>query len=157
MAKFASGRFVPKNPQKYVGKSVKNIFFRSSWELHFLKWLDNTNAVLRYGSEELAIPYVSPLDGRVHKYYPDMIIMYLDNTGQVRKEIIEIKPYKESVATPKMTERDAKALMVNQAKWKYAADWATKNGAIFRVITEKTLYYSGNSINKRKKPLGSSV
>jgi hypothetical protein len=155
MAKFASGRFVPKNPQKYVGKSAGQIMFRSSWELAFMKWLDSNNAVLRWGSEELAIPYVSPLDGRVHRYFPDMVIMYLDTTGQVRKEIIEIKPYKESVATPRMSPRDAQALMVNEAKWKYASDWANRNGAVFRVLTERTLFV--NRISKQKKAMGTSV
>lgn len=139
------GRFIPKNPKKYVGRSVNNIMFRSSWELYFLKWLDSNDAVLRWGSEELAIPYISPLDNRVHRYFPDMIIMYRDNTGAIRKEIIEIKPYKESVETPRMTPRDAQALMVNKAKWIAAADWATRNGAVFRVMTEKTLF-------KQKQP-----
>lgn len=148
----AAGRFIPKNPQKYVGKSVNRVMFRSSWELAFMKWLDSNNAVLRWGSEELAIPYVSPRDGRVHRYFPDMVIMYIDTSGQVQKEIIEIKPYKESVETPRMTPRDAEALMVNKEKWKYAADWAERNGAKFRVITERTMFKQ-----KAKKAVGSAV
>ena len=147
-----SGRFIPKNPAKYVGKNAKNIFFRSSWEFAFMKWLDKTDAVLRWGSEELAIPYISPLDGRVHRYFPDMIILYKDISGQLKKEIIEIKPYKESVETPRMTERDAKALMVNQAKWKFAADYAAKNGSTFRILTEKSLF-----LQKPKKKIGSVI
>jgi len=134
------GRFIPKNPKKYVGRSVGNIMFRSLWELYFFKWLDSNDAVLRWGSEELAIPYVSPLDNRVHRYFPDMIVMYRENTGLIKKEIIEIKPYKESVETPRMSPRDAQALMVYKAKWKAAADWAERNGATFRVMTEKTLF-----------------
>lgn len=148
----AGGRFIPKNPGKYVGKSANRIMFRSSWELAFMKWLDKSDAILRWGSEELAIPYVSPVDGRVHRYFPDMVIMYKDATNQIRKEIIEIKPYKESVATPRMTARDAQALQVNEAKWKYAADWATRNGAVFRVITERTMFKQ-----KARKAMGSAV
>lgn len=148
----AAGRFIPKNPKKYVGRSVNNIMFRSSWELYFLKWLDSNDAVLRWGSEELAIPYVSPVDNRVHRYFPDMIIMYRDNTGAVRKEIIEIKPYKESVETPRMTARDAQALQVNKAKWIAAAQWAERNGAVFRVMTEKTLFKQ-----KAPKAMGRAV
>lgn len=146
------GRFIPKNPGKYVGKSIGRIFFRSSWELAFMKWLDSNNAVLRWGAEELAIPYVHPLDGRVHRYFPDMIVMYIDVTGQVKKEIIEIKPYKESVLTPKATPRDQQAFVINQAKWKFAADWAGRNGATFRVLTERTMFKQ-----KAKKQIGSSV
>jgi len=153
MAKaFASGRFIPKNPQKYVGKSANQIMFRSSWELAFMKWLDSNNAVLRWGSEELAIPYVSPLDGRVHRYFPDMVIMYLNTAGVVCKEIIEIKPHAQSVAKPRMSDRDAAALLVNKAKWEYAADWAERNGAKFRVITEKTMFKQ-----KSKKAVGSTI
>ena len=145
------GRFIPKNPAKYVGR-VGNIFFRSSWELAFMKWLDTNNAVLRWGAEELAIPYVHPLAGRMHRYFPDMIVMYLDTTGQVKKEIIEIKPYKESVLTPRATPRDQQAFVINQAKWKYAAEYASRNGATFRVLTERTMFKQ-----KAKKQMGSSV
>ena len=151
--KFASGRFIPQNPQKYVGKNASKIFFRSSWELAFMKWLDSNNAVLRWGSEELCIPYVSPLDGKVHKYYPDMIIMYLNTAGAVCKEIIEIKPHAQSVAKPKMSDHDARAFVVNKAKWEYAADWAERNGAKFRIITEKSMFHSAS----KKKAVGTSV
>lgn len=146
------GRFIPKNPAKYVGRSVNNILYRSSWEAAFMKWLDTNDAVLRWGSEELAIPYVSPLDNRVHRYWPDMVIMYKDITGNIRKEIIEIKPYKETVETPRMSVRDAQALMVNRAKWKYAAEFASQQGATFRVLTERVLFRQ-----KPAKKLGAAV
>lgn len=133
------GRFVAKNPAKYVGNS-NNIMFRSSWELQFFKWLDNNPAVLRWGSEELAIPYISPLDNRQHRYFPDIIIMYKHKDGSIRKEIVEVKPYSQTVATPKMSDRDKQALVVNEAKWKAAAAWAEQMGAKFRVITEKTMF-----------------
>lgn len=117
-----------------------------------MKWLDGNDAVLRWGAEELSIPYVSPLDGRMHRYYPDMIIMYKDASGNIRKEIIEIKPYKESIPTPRMSERDAQALAVNQAKWAFAKKFAEQNGATFRVLTERTLFKQ-----KAKKAMGSAV
>lgn len=144
----ASGRFIPKNPAKYVG-NVNNIMFRSSWELQFFKWLDANDAVLRWGSEELAIPYISPLDMRVHRYFPDIIILYKHRDGTIKKEIVEVKPYSQSVATPRMSDRDRQALIVNEAKWKAAAEYAEKMGAKFRVVTEKTLW---PGINKRKPP-----
>lgn len=133
------GRFVPQNPAKYVG-NPNRIMFRSSWELKFFKYLDRMNAVMRWGSEELAIPYVSPKDNRVHKYYPDVIVWYKDTAGNIQKEIVEIKPYKESVITPKMSDRDKEAYVINQAKWSYAAKFAEANGAKFRVITERTMF-----------------
>jgi hypothetical protein len=45
------GRFIPKNPQKYIGDSTK-IIGRSSWEFMLFKWLDSTPAVMRWASEE---------------------------------------------------------------------------------------------------------
>lgn len=142
------GRFVPKNPQKYVG-NVNQIFFRSSWEMRYMKWLDANNAVIRWASEELAIPYVNPIktdaSGRpkISRYYPDFIVMYRDVNGQVHKEIIEVKPFQQAVMTPRMSERDKMAYVVNQAKWKAAADYAEANGAKFRVITEKSMFAQG--------------
>jgi hypothetical protein len=146
----AKGRFIAKNPSKYVGNH-NNIVFRSSWELAFFKWLDQNPAILRWGSEELSIPYLNPLDGRVHRYFPDIVVLYKHKDGSLRKEIVEVKPYKETVETPKMTPRDAQALIVNRAKWKAAADFAQQQGATFRVVTERTMF-AANGLNKRNKP-----
>lgn len=137
------GLFRPQNPAKYLGDPAK-IIFRSSWELTLFKWLDKTPAVLQWASEEFSIPYLSPVDNAVHQYYPDALVIYKDKFGNLKKEIIEIKPYKETVLTPKSTERDKYALMVNQAKWKAAARFAEIQGMGFRVVTEKTLYRTGS-------------
>jgi hypothetical protein len=150
-----SGRFIPKNPQKYVG-NVHNIMFRSSWEVTFMKWLDQNNAVLRWGSEEIAIPYVNPIkvdvNGRpkISRYFPDFIMLYRDSAGNIKKEIIEVKPYKESVITPKMSERDKMAYAVNQAKWKAASIFAESQGATFRVVTEKSMFKTGAPTARKK-------
>ncbi len=144
----ARGRFIPKNPAKYVGNHT-NILWRSSWELAFFKWLDQNPAILRWGSEELYIPYLSPLDGKIHRYFPDIVVLYKHKDGGLRKEIVEIKPYKETVETPKMTPRDAQALIVNRAKWKAAAEFAQQQGATFRVITERTMFAG---MRKRQAP-----
>lgn len=135
------GLFRPKNPAKYLGDATK-IIFRSSWELTLFKWLDSTPAVLQWASEEFSIPYLSPIDNAVHQYYPDALVIYKDKYGNLKKDIIEIKPYKETVLTPKASERDKYALMINQAKWKAAARFAEIQGMGFRVVTEKTLYRS---------------
>ena len=152
------GRFIPKNPQKYVG-NVNNILFRSSWERRFMLWLDANNAVIKWGSEELAIPYVNPIkvdkiSGRpvISRYYPDFIVMYQDNTGAVKKEIIEIKPAHESFLRPGMSERDKATYAVNQAKWKAAAIFAEAQGAVFRVLTEKSIFRQGPPRTKSKTP-----
>lgn len=142
------GRFIPKHPEKYLGNAAK-IFGRSSWEFMLFKYLDSTPAVINWASEEIAIPYLSPLDNRVHQYYPDAFAIYRDKYGNIKKEIIEIKPYKETVLTEKSTDRDKVALAVNHAKWKYAAEFAIKQGMSFRVITERVLF--PNKLTKRGK------
>lgn len=133
------GRFVPKNPEKYLGDPAR-IIFRSSWEVKLFKWLDMTPAVLQWASEEFSIPYFHPFKNKVAQYYPDALVIYKDKFGNLKKEIVEIKPYKETVLTPKASDLDKIALAVNQAKWKAAADFAAKQGLSFRVITEKTMF-----------------
>lgn len=148
MAGAMRGRFIPKNPQKYLG-NPERILGRSSWEFRLFKWLDSTPAVLQWASEEFSVPYLSPLDNKVHQYFPDALVIYKDKYGNLRKEIVEVKPYKETVLTPRATERDKYALMVNQAKWKAAARFAEQQGMTFRVITEKALFAHGQTRKTR--------
>lgn len=136
------GRFIPKNPQKYLG-NPSGIFFRSSWEARLMRWLDQTPAVLQWASEEFSIPYINPIKNKVSQYYPDALVIYKDKFGNIKKEIIEIKPYKETVLTPKASEQDKLALVVNEAKWKAAARFAEQNGLSFKVLTEKSLFANG--------------
>jgi hypothetical protein len=138
------GRFIAKNPQKYLG-NPGNIIFRSSWELKLFQWLDRTPAVMQWASEEFSIPYLSPVDNSVHQYYPDALVIYKDKFGNLKKEIVEIKPYKETVLTPKATDRDKMALIINTAKWKAAARFAELQGMTFRVITEKSMFSNGQT------------
>ena len=76
------GRFKPKNYKKYKGDSTK-IFYRSSWERNFMIYCDKSPAILEWSSEEYVIPYVSPLDKRVHRYFPDFYER--DNRSQTQK------------------------------------------------------------------------
>lgn len=138
------GLYRPKNPQKYMGDPSK-IVFRSSWELYLFKWLDSTPAVLQWASEEFSIPYLSPLDSQVHQYFPDALVVYKDKYGNVQKEIIEIKPYAETVMTPRASDQQKMALVVNEAKWKAVDRFAKSNGLKFRVITEKTMFANGKT------------
>lgn len=141
------GRFIPKNPQKYLGNAA-NIIFRSSWEVKLFQWLDRTPAVLQWASEEFSIPYLSPADNAVHQYYPDALVIYKDKFGNLKKEIVEVKPYKETVLTKRATDRDKYALMINQAKWKAAARFCELQGMTFRVITEKSMFSNGQTRKK---------
>jgi hypothetical protein len=115
-----------------------------------MKWMDSRDAVIRWGSEEIHIPYLSPLDNRVHQYYPDFFIEYRDAEGNIIKEIVEVKPLHESEAEFAKHQRSKDALLVNNAKWKAAAIWCELRGMKFRVITEKSIFHQGQP--KEKKP-----
>lgn len=142
-------RFIPANPQKYVG-DVNDIWARSSWEVQVMKWMDSRSAVLRWGSEETVIPYLSPADNKVHRYFPDFFIEYRDADGNIIKEIVEVKPLHETDEDHAKHQRSKDAVLVNKAKWKSAAIWCEQRGMRFRVITEKSIFHQGQK--KERKP-----
>ena len=138
-----SGIFKPKNPRKYVGDHT-NIIWRSTWECRVMTWLDTNPNVISWASEELIIPYVSPVDGRWHRYFPDFLVKV--NTQQGPKTmLIEVKPKKQT-QPPKQQKRVTKKYItevatwgVNQAKWKAAEEYCLDRGWEFKVITEDHL------------------
>jgi hypothetical protein len=143
-SKYNQGKFHPQNPQKYKG-NVNNIIYRSSWELKFMQWCDRNENILEYGSEEFWIPYISPVDNRVHKYFPDFIIKVRENSGNTKNYVVEVKPQRQTVP-PKQKSRvtksylyEAQTYAVNQAKWKAAEEWCADRLLNFMVITEKEL------------------
>ena len=140
-------RFIPKNPDKYVG-DVNAIFARSSWEMSVMKFFDASSAVLKWGSEEFSIPYLKPEDSRVHQYFPDFIVTYKDKHGNIKKEIVEVKPLHESDEKYAKHERSKAALETNNAKWKAATIFAEQHDMTFRVITEKSIFHQ---VEKPKK------
>ena len=127
--KYNQGYFRPQHPEKYIGDS-RNIIYRSSWELKFLRWCDRNENILKYASEEFSIPYVSPLDRRVHRYYPDYLIEVKKSDGTIKKYIVEVKPKKQTVPPVKKDRitksyiYEAKTYAVNEAKWKAAQEFA---------------------------------
>jgi hypothetical protein len=136
------GWFTPRNPQKYKGDAT-NIVYRSSWELRVMKYLDENSAVVWWASEELFIPYKSPIDQKVHRYFPDFIA----RIRQANKEItmvIEVKPFKQT-QKPIQKRRTQKFLQevatyaINQEKWRAADLFCKEHGWQFKIITEKEL------------------
>ena len=85
------GKFQPRNPQKYRGDPT-NIIYRSSWELKFMRYLDSKDNVLDWASEEVVIPYRSPIDGKIHRYFPDFIVRFKNKDEQIETFLIEVKP-----------------------------------------------------------------
>ncbi len=82
-----SGRYKPTNIKKYKGDHL-NIIYRSLWERKFMVYCDLNENILEWGSEELVIPYKSPLDNKWHRYFPDFFIKYRDSKGNIRRSFI---------------------------------------------------------------------
>ena len=138
------GRYTVNNPKKYAGDPTR-VIYRSLWELKFMKWCDNNDAVLEWGSEEIIIPYLSPVDKRIHRYFVDFYVKIRDRNNQVQKYLIEIKPSKftQPPQRPsKMSKRYVEEVMtwgVNQSKWKNAAEFCADRGWKFQILTENEL------------------
>lgn len=138
-------KFFPKNVSKYIG-NYRNIICRSLWERRFCKYLDENKNVIRWGSEEIVIPYYSPVDKKVHRYYPDFYVEMKDTSGDIKTSLIEIKPKKQTKMPTKGRKkkntylRECMVYEVNVAKWKYATKYCEKLGWEFKVLTEKELY-----------------
>jgi hypothetical protein len=122
-----------------------NIVFRSSWERKAFLFLDSHPDVIAWGSEEIFVPYISPIDKKVHRYFPDLIVKYRDRNGNVKKAMWEIKPAKQTkppVEPKRKSKRfleECKTYAVNCEKWKEATRWCAMNGFDFHIVTEKEL------------------
>jgi hypothetical protein len=138
------GKFVPKNPKKYKGDST-NIIFRSLWERKVMVWLDENQNIIEWSSEEIAIPYISPIDGRKRRYFPDFVVKATMPDGSIKTLILEVKPLAQTKEPSKQTKRTKRYITevttwaVNQQKWKMAEEYCLDRGWQFKIITEKEL------------------
>ena len=144
MGETYKSRYYPEFPNKYKG-NVNNIICRSSWERKMCRWCDLNENVLQWGSEEFSIPYLSPIDNRVHKYFPDFLVKLKENSGRVKTYVIEVKPKKQT-RPPKTPKRQTKSYIYeateyakNQAMWKAAQEFCDDRRIEFKIITEDEL------------------
>jgi len=138
------GKYKPSYPKKYKGDPT-NIIYRSLWERKFMVYCDKNENVLEWQSEEFCIPYRSPIDNKVHRYFPDFFIKYRDVNGKIRSSLIEVKPLSQCSPPPKPKRQTKKYLneayeyAKNQAKWKAAQEFCADRMWEFKVMTEKEL------------------
>ena len=139
----AKGRFVPKNPEKYVGGH--DPIYRSSWEYTFMLFCDNNPAIEQWASEAVKIPYRDPLTGKNTIYVPDFLIVYTDKNQKRHAELIEIKPNNQAVreAVGKNPHNQAQYIK-NLAKWEAAQAWCKGRGIKFRVVSERDIFHNGS-------------
>jgi hypothetical protein len=139
-----SGKFSPKNVNKYLGDPT-NIWYRSLWERRVMVHLDGNPNVIEWSNEEIVIPYLSPVDNRWHRYFPDFFVRARNKNGLLEGMILEVKPKSQSVPpVPKkrITKQYINEVMtwgVNEAKWKAAVEYCKDRKWVFKVITEEDL------------------
>ena len=135
------GRFRPQNISKYKG-DFRKLIYRSLWELEFMKQCDRKDTILQWSSEEIIIPYKSPIDGKWHRYFPDFWIK-----TKLGESLIEVKP-KSQLKPPKTTIknkntrryfREVKQYGINEAKWIAAKTFCENRGWEFTFLTEDHL------------------
>lgn len=139
--KFRQGIFKPVNTNKFLGITAT---YRSGLELKFMRFCDNNPNVIKWGSENIVIPYISPLDNKVHRYYVDNFVVIREG-NTITKYLIEIKPSKQT--EPPSTKYKKKEHILyeqvmyakNQAKWAAARAFCKSKGMSFLIITEKDL------------------
>lgn len=138
------GKFKPRNPNKYKG-NFSNIVYRSSWELKLMTRLDAHPDVIWWCSEELAIPYRSPVDGKMHRYFPDFVVHMKNKQGVLETVMIEVKPKSQTVEPKKQATVTKKYLKevftwgINSAKWAMAEEYCKDRGWKFQIMSEKEL------------------
>ena len=145
MRKRYKGKYKIKNPNKYLGNPT-NIIYRSLMERRFMEWCDSNDKCYKWSSEEVVIPYISPIDNKQHRYFPDFLI-------QTPKGwfLIEVKPLTQSRPPKKLVVenldlkkkrryiKSVQTWLVNEAKWKAATKVCEKKGWSFQILTEKQL------------------
>jgi len=145
MRKRYKGKYKIKNPNKYLGNPT-NIIYRSLMEKRFMEWCDSNDKCYKWSSEEVVIPYISPIDNKQHRYFPDFLI-------QTQKGwfLIEVKPLTQSRPPKKLVVenlnlkkkrryiKSVQTWLVNEAKWKAATKVCEKKGWSFQILTEKQL------------------
>jgi hypothetical protein len=141
--KYNQGLYKPINSKKYKGGTYA--VYRSGYELKFFRWCDTNSRVLEWGSENYVVPYLSPLDGRYHRYFVDNYVKLQIGENKTEKYLIEIKPYIQTFKPEKGNKRnstflyEAKTYVTNQAKWDAAKAFCDKKGFKFLILTEKEL------------------
>ena len=138
------GKYRPIHPEKYKGDPT-NIIWRSLWERKFCVYCDSNTNIIEWQSEEFCIPYSSPIDNKIHRYFPDFFIKYKDTDGKIKSSLIEVKPLRQT-APPVKPKRQTKKYLSeafeyakNQAKWQAAREYCKDRMWEFKVLTEKEL------------------
>ena len=115
-----------------------------------MKYFDINPGVLKWSSEEIAIPYYDTLTKKVRRYFPDFLIKVKDKEGEEKTHLIEVKPSKD-LRPPTNTQGkkkstvlyEMKTYQMNRDKFASARKWCDERGVQFDIWTEKHLHQRG--------------
>lgn len=135
-----------KHPEKYIG-DISKLKYKSSWEESVFNMLDNNPNIIKWGYEIIKIPYMKPMMNNTfvkRNYFPDLYVEYIDREQKYIREIVEIKPLKQTQPS-KAKRYDVKIYenyvhIVNLSKWEQAEKWCNHNGIKFSIMTEKSIF-----------------
>jgi len=116
-----------------------------------MTFCDDTPSVIEWSSEEIVVPYISPLDGRRHRYFVDFWVKVKSKDDSIREYLIEVKPKSQTEPPkPPKTKRVSKSKitemrnwMINSAKWNAARKVCEDKGWEFKILTEDNLFSTG--------------
>lgn len=144
------GVYQLQNPSKYNGPLTEGgVLYRSSWESRVFYYMDHNVNVIEWSSEGLVIPYIFALDGKPHRYYPDVVCKVNTKDG-IKIFVIEVKPAKQtmeptkpknrSLARKKRYETEMVTYVKNTNKWEATQKYCEKNGYEFKIFTEAEIF-----------------
>jgi len=140
---YVQGIYTPRNSPKYKGTIP--IFYRSRNELQLMRFFDENSKIIEWTSESVVIPYIKPVDGKIHRYYVDFSCVLKDGDGKIHKYLIEYKPFKQTVQPSKGKKSERTFLTeqlnfsTNSSKWSAAKQYCEKQKMKFLILTEKDL------------------
>lgn len=105
-----------------------------------MKFFDEHPSVTNWSSESIAIPYKCPFTKKSRKYIPDFFVVYQDQSGTKKAEIIEVKPFKQTGQKKSKSPKDQAAAILNHAKWQACGEYCAKQGIGFRLLTEFDIF-----------------
>ena len=146
-SKFINQMQESKNVMKSTRKveGFLEINYKSGLELKCIRYCDMNIHIKKFSLEPFAVKYLSPKDGKIHRYFIDFFIEF--SNGQ--KFLVEVKSSGETREPRKPGKKTEKALLnyqkalqtfaVNSAKWVAAQAFCKEKGLTFIILTENEL------------------
>lgn len=114
-----------------------------------MMYLDTQPNVIQWASEEIIIPYRSPIDNRIHRYFPDFYVKKKNPDGTISEVLIEVKPEAQmKEPKPRHTKggkptkqfiKEVYTWGINSSKWRAAEKYCAARGWEWRLMGAKDL------------------